>query len=77
MRLVAALSHDSRIGVWDTQEERLLHVFDAPRTQWIDNAAIAFSPDSKRLAFAGANDGRGHAKLWNLADGTEQSHWTL
>jgi WD40 repeat protein len=29
-RLLAAISHDSRIAVWDVQAEKLLHVFEAP-----------------------------------------------
>src|SRR5439155_2497724 len=30
-RLLAALSHDSRVAVWDRRRDHLLHVFDAPK----------------------------------------------
>ena len=54
--LIAALSHDSRIGVWDVKADRLLHVIDAPRTEWVDNAAIAFTPDNQFLVYAAAGN---------------------
>jgi WD40 repeat protein len=70
-RLVAALGHDSRVAVWDLQSEELLHVFEAPKPLWVGNAALAFSPDSRRLAFAGSSTTAGRAMLWDLGTGQE------
>ncbi|MCI0639686.1 MAG: protein kinase [Gemmataceae bacterium] len=70
-RFVAALAHDSRVGVWDVKTERLLHVFNAPRTKWVDNAALQFTPDSRNLFFSGSRKGEGVAILWDVEKGTE------
>ena len=61
-RLVAALSHDWQVGVWDRSAGRLLHLFDAPRGSSADNAALAFDPEGTRLAYAAGRD----AILWDL-----------
>jgi WD40 repeat protein len=70
-RLLAALAHDSRIAVWDLTTGALVHIFEAPKALWTDNAALAFSPDSRRLAFAGSGMESGQARLWDLATGLE------
>jgi serine/threonine protein kinase/WD40 repeat protein len=77
-RYVAAIAHDSRIGVWDRQTERLLHVLEAPVFSWVDNAGLMFSPDGKRLACSGpGTDGKTHVRLWDVASGAEVAQWTL
>src|SRR5262249_6684183 len=40
--LVAALSDDWQVGIWDRVIGRLLHLFDAPRGPFADNASLAF-----------------------------------
>ncbi len=70
-RLLAALSHDSRVAIWELTTGQLLHVFEAPQVLWVDNAALAFSPDSRQLAFAGSSARAGHAKVWDIASGKE------
>src|SRR5207244_1199880 len=60
------------IGIWNLVTGHLLHVFEAPPASWADNAALAFSPDSKRLAFAGSSETVGRARLWELATGKVQ-----
>jgi serine/threonine protein kinase/WD40 repeat protein len=76
-RHVAAISHDSRIGLWDRQTGRLLHVFEAPKSTWVDNCALMFSPDGTLLAHAGSVETASHARLWNVATGEEVGSWTL
>lgn len=77
-RYIAALAHDSRIGVWDRHTERLLHVLEAPVFSWVDNAGLMFSPDGKRLACSGpGTDGKTHVRLWDVASGAEVAQWTL
>ncbi len=70
-RLIAALGQDCRVAVWDVKSEELLHVFEAPKSAWSDNAAIAFRPDSKQLAYAGSSETEGRAKIWDLRTGKE------
>jgi len=76
-RYVAAIAHDSRVGLWDRQTERLLHVFEMPKTSWVDNAALMFSPDGKRLACSGSSDREGFARLWDVASGQKVGVWSL
>ena len=40
-RLVAALSQQWQVAVWNLNENRLLHVFDGPHGDFTDNAALA------------------------------------
>jgi serine/threonine protein kinase/WD40 repeat protein len=70
-RLLAALGQDCRVTVWNVKSEELLHVFEAPRAAWPDNAAIAFSPDGKQLAYAGSSDTEGQVVVWDLATGKQ------
>jgi WD40 repeat protein len=76
-RFLAAVGHDSRVAVWDRQSGELLHVFEAPKTLWVDNAALAFSPEGRRLAFAGSSATAGRAKLWDLGTGQELGSWSF
>ncbi len=76
-RFVAAIAHDSRVGVWDRQGERLMHEFEAPKIAWVDNAALMFSPDSKRLVCSGSSNLASFARLWDIASGQEVAEWTL
>jgi serine/threonine protein kinase/WD40 repeat protein len=76
-RLVAAVSHDSRVGVWDVKADKLLHVFEAPRTDWVDNAGLAFSADSRQLAYSGSRGSKGHAVVWSIKTGKELNNWSF
>jgi serine/threonine protein kinase/WD40 repeat protein len=64
-KLLAGLSHDWRVGIWDVDSGSLLHVLDTPGGFASDNAALAFSPDGDRFAFAAGSD----ARIWRLVDG--------
>ena len=75
-RYVAALAMDSRIAVWELKTDRLLHIFDAPKSEWTDNAAISFSPDGKELAYSSAVlAGDAIAKVWDVSSGKELHSW--
>jgi serine/threonine protein kinase/WD40 repeat protein len=64
-RLLAALSHQWDLGVWETMTGRLLHVFQPQPGLTTDNAGLAFSDDGRTLAFSTAEG----AYLWNVSDG--------
>jgi serine/threonine protein kinase/WD40 repeat protein len=72
-RLVVALSDDWQVCVWDRSLGRLLHLFDAPRGSFADNAALAFDPDGRRLAYASGRE----AILWDIATGKALNVWRL
>jgi serine/threonine protein kinase/WD40 repeat protein len=70
---LAALAHDWRIGIWDTQSGRLLRTLEPPAGWVADNSALAFSADAGQLAFAAGE----HALLWEVASGKELRRWNL
>jgi len=72
-KYVAALAHDWQLGVWDATSGFLRHVFIVPPGFTSDNAALAFSPDGKMLAFTTFNDGR----LWDTESGRQLKAWKL
>jgi serine/threonine protein kinase/WD40 repeat protein len=71
-RLVAAITHDWRIGLWEARTGRLLHVLEAPAGLTADNAAIAFGPGGRFAAAAGRE-----ARLWDVATGERLWRWQL
>jgi hypothetical protein len=66
-RMVAALSHDWRIGIWDLSTGFFRHLFYAPQGWTADNAALVFSKDGQKFAFAAGTE----ARLWDLSNGRE------
>ena len=76
-RLLAALSHDHRVAVWDLRAGRLLHVLSAPEAAYADNAALAFSPDGHHLACSASTEETGEAALWDVQSGQEVCRWPL
>jgi len=75
--MLAGLAHDSRLAVWDVKTGDLLRIFDAPKAAWVDNAALAFSGDSRRLAYAASSSKGGEAILWDLGTGHKLGSWTF
>lgn len=65
-RTLAALAHNWEVGVWDLAAGHLMRVFDVPRGEFADNAALALSPDGKRLAFSGSTS----AKIYDIQSGS-------
>jgi WD40 repeat protein/tRNA A-37 threonylcarbamoyl transferase component Bud32 len=72
-RLLAAVSADWQIAIWDTETGQLRNLLDAPKGLFADNMALAFSPDNARIVFSAY---RG-AKLWEVESGKEVGSWDL
>ncbi len=72
-RFLAALSQQWQIAIWDRGKGQLLHVLDAPRGEYTDNATLVFDPKGTRLASAAGKE----AKLWDVVTGRRLQHWTL
>ncbi len=56
-QLVAGLSNDWHVGIWDRATHRLRHVLEVTPGSHTDNAALAFSPDGRRFAFTSVRMG--------------------
>jgi serine/threonine protein kinase/WD40 repeat protein len=72
-KYLAALAHNWQVGIWDLDGGSLRHVLDVPVGFAVDNAALAFSPDGRCLAFASGRE----AQLWDLDKGQLQQSWKL
>ncbi len=72
-RYLAALAHNWELGLWDLRSGFLLHVWEVPRGLFADNAALAFSPDGRQLAFSAGRE----AVAWDVASGSELRRWEL
>jgi len=72
-RLLAGLSHDWRVGIWDAATGRLLHQRGVAPGTTVDNAGLAFSSDGRRLAVATGSE----AKVWDTTTGKEERAWPL
>jgi serine/threonine protein kinase/WD40 repeat protein len=71
--LVAGLSHDWDIGIWDIRTGRLKRVLPAPQGSTADNAGLAFSRNGGQFAFAAGKE----ACLWDIASGGQIGAWPL
>ena len=72
-RLVAGLSDNWHLGIWDRPNHRLLHVLGVTRGYHIDNVGLAFSPDGRLVAFSAGRE----ASLWDVATGKVVRTWSL
>jgi WD40 repeat protein len=72
-RLVAALSEDWHVGIWDRGARRLIHILEVTPGFYTDSAAMAFSPDGRRFAFSSGRE----ASLWDVATGVQIKTWSL
>ncbi|HWY86103.1 MAG TPA: protein kinase, partial [Gemmataceae bacterium] len=70
-RRLAALADDWELGVWEMPEGRLTHVIDMAIGASTDNAALAFYPDGRRIAFAAGRN----ACLYDLALRRKMRSW--
>lgn len=57
-RRLAGLAHDWSLGVWEVASGRLLRVFEVPKGDSADNAAVAFFPDGRALAYTSGTAAR-------------------
>ncbi len=72
-RLIAGLSQDWEVAIWDRASGQLRITLDVPQGQSADNSGLAFSPDGRRFAFSAGHQ----AKLWDLETRQELGAWTL
>jgi hypothetical protein len=71
--LVAALSNDWHVGIWDLTTHRLLHILEVTPGSHSDNSALSFSPDGRQLAFSAGHE----ASLWGVVTGEPLKRWPL
>jgi WD40 repeat protein len=71
--LVAALSDDWRVGIWERSSGELRWLFTMPPGLFADNAWMVFDPTARRLAFSGGD----RATLWDLETGQLLQTWRL
>jgi WD40 repeat protein len=71
--LIAGLSQDWRIAIWDRASGQLRRILNAPRGIFTDNSSLAFSPDGHRIAFSAGHQ----ARLWDIETGKELGSWSL
>jgi len=73
--LVAALSDDWHVGIWDLRSNQLRFLLGPSRgsADTADSAGGAFSPDGRRFAFAASTA----AAVYDLLDGQVLYQWTL
>jgi hypothetical protein len=71
--LLAALSNDWQIGIWERATGRLLAVLDAPPGIDTGNAGFAISPDNRKVAFSSHESSR----MWEIETGTILRDWKL
>jgi WD40 repeat protein len=72
-RLVAALSDEWQVAVWERETGRLVAVLDAPPGRFSDNSGLSVSPDGRRVAFSSHRE----ARLWDIETGRELDRWRL
>jgi eukaryotic-like serine/threonine-protein kinase len=71
--LVAALSIDWRVGIWERGTGRLLRMLEVPQGFFADSAGFAISTDNKRFAFSTGTE----ARLWSITTGRQERSWKL
>ena len=72
-RYVSALASDWKLAIWERVTGELKHILEPREGYSYDNAALAFSPDGNRFAFASGD----RATLWDLESGRQLGTWAL
>ena len=72
-RLLAALSDDWHLAIWETASSHLLFVFETPVGVLADNAGGSFDASAERFAFATGREGC----LFDLGIGAVRQRWNL
>lgn len=71
--LIAALSSDWKVAVWDAGSGRLLLRLPVTPGETADNGVLAISPDNRLLAFSAGQS----AEIWDLRRGHRIRTWTF
>jgi WD40 repeat protein len=72
-RLLAGLSHDWKVGIWELASGRLMSVLRVPEGYFTDNTDLCFDPEGQQLAFAAGT----RATLWDVTTSTLKGEWEL
>jgi serine/threonine protein kinase/WD40 repeat protein len=72
-KLAACKGQSWQIGLWETDSGRLRYLLDTPKGPVVGNCSMAFSQDSRRMAFSTGTE----AKAWDIATGEEVGSWEL
>ncbi|TVS21192.1 MAG: hypothetical protein EA424_00135, partial [Planctomycetaceae bacterium] len=72
-RLLAGLSHDWKVGIWEVVSGRLLCVLRVPEGYFTDNTDLYFDPEGQQIAFASGT----RATIWDVATGALKGEWQL
>lgn len=70
--LIAAISHDHKLGVWEAATGRLRFVVRAPQG-YVHNSKLCFNAAGSQMLFVGDRE----ARLWDTKTGAELGFWTL
>ncbi|MCI0535546.1 MAG: serine/threonine-protein kinase [Verrucomicrobiales bacterium] len=70
-RLIAALAHNWRVGIWETLTGQLQHVLTVPKGDITAAAWLGFNSDGSQFAFGHKSAG----SLWNVSSGIEACSW--
>jgi serine/threonine protein kinase/WD40 repeat protein len=72
-RRLAGLAHNGQVAIWNVEGGRLRYLLSVPQANPEDDAALAFSPDGSRFAFAAGTG----ARLWEMGAGRPLGAWPL
>jgi WD40 repeat protein len=72
-RRLAAVSMAWEVAVWNLHQNKLEHIFTAPRGFTADNSAVAFAPDGNSLAFSAGTQ----TVLWDLETMQPKQFWQV
>jgi WD40 repeat protein len=72
-RLIAAVSHEWQIGVWEWPSGRLRGVLPSPVGRFVDNLGMAFDAERGRFACSGGKQ----AQMWDLRSERPIKRWDL
>jgi serine/threonine protein kinase/WD40 repeat protein len=72
-RLIAAVSHEWDVGLWEQDSGRLLGVLPAPIGRFADSIGMAFDPGGRRFACSVGRE----ARLWDLEQHRMIDRWNL
>jgi WD40 repeat protein len=72
-RLIAAVTHEWDIGVWERDSGRLLGVLPGPIGRVADSIALAFDPHGRRITCSVGHE----ARLWDLEKRRMIGQWLL